>query len=298
MPAHFGAMTAVCLDPKHCWVAVGTSLGYLAIFDLRFDLLLKIIDVGQSDEPKRVLSCAIHPSKGKGRYLVLSLSAQSATDSCIQVWDIEHEAKIEEFYTMTHEPPLEESPASQAVGDVSARSAASAIERLLNSSSPSHEDFKDDSVCALVAGSDYTSLGDASRAPNDVITTHVTTSSDDAFTHVHQRSAFILSGGEDRQIRFWDLSSIEHSSILLSPEESKVSTYAQMPQDESSKHQPSVYREVPSSEPPKLRPTVIAQSQQNMLRAHQDAITTLALLQLPYKAIVSGDRKGVIKICS
>lgn len=44
------------------------------------------------------------------------------------------------------------------------------------------------------------------------------------------------------------------------------------------------------------RSTLIANSQQHLLRGHQAAITALALIDLPFRCIVSGDQSGALKV--
>jgi phosphoinositide-3-kinase regulatory subunit 4 len=44
------------------------------------------------------------------------------------------------------------------------------------------------------------------------------------------------------------------------------------------------------------RSTHIANSQQQLLRGHREAITALAVIDLPFRCLVSGDRSGVIKV--
>lgn len=43
------------------------------------------------------------------------------------------------------------------------------------------------------------------------------------------------------------------------------------------------------------RSTLIANSQQQLLKAHQEAITALAVIELPFRCVVTGDRSGVIR---
>lgn len=296
LPPHFGAFTTVCLDAKQCWVAAGTALGYLALFDLRFDLLLKTIKLHSDQCPRKVLACSVHPSKGKGRYLLVSLAGGSPSSSSLATWDIENDVKVEEYFTKTRH--YQETPEAGRIlpSDESLSSAASAIERFLEAQQrqPPFEENRD-AVCALVVGSDYTTLGDNQRASSEPTIATASASAEDTFMQINQRTPFLLTGGEDRQVRFWNLSNVGQSSVLLSPDDSKGSSFSQQSGDSGSL---TVVQEAPSPEPPKLRPTIIAQSQQNMLRAHQDAITAAILLQLPYKTIITGDRKGVIKVCS
>jgi len=48
---------------------------------------------------------------------------------------------------------------------------------------------------------------------------------------------------------------------------------------------------------PAQRISLIAHNQQNLLKNHQDVITSLICIDLPFRGgIVSGDRAGVIKV--
>jgi len=48
---------------------------------------------------------------------------------------------------------------------------------------------------------------------------------------------------------------------------------------------------------PPQRMSLITNNQQNLLKAHQDSVTTLACIDSPFRGgVVSGDRAGVIKV--
>lgn len=298
LPPYFGSFTCLCLDPKASWVACGTNTGHLAIWDLRFNLLIKTIRITRQDErAKSVTSCVVHPSKGKGRHLILALQGDAeGHSSAIQVWDIEHGIKTEEFITGSRRS---EQPVTPDQTCANPTTASEAIEAFLNrqgGSSAAANSERVDAVYTLAVGSDYTAMGD-SRFGNAETTVTTAASADDSFTHVNQHTCFMLSGGEDRHLRFWDLNNVEQSMILLSPEDNKSATYT-LTSSHADAPNICVYEETAVAGPTRLRPTAIALAQQNMLRAHQDAITAVALLQLPYKTIITGDRKGVIKVSS
>lgn len=59
---------------------------------------------------------------------------------------------------------------------------------------------------------------------------------------------------------------------------------------------PSRTRSTASSSNRVHRSTLIANSQQQLLRGHQEAITALAVIDLPFRCVVSGDRSGVVKV--
>lgn len=300
LPPSHGPFTCICVDPKQCWIAVGTATGQIALWDLRFDLLLKTIPLHTTDQCSSVISCTVHPSKGKGRWLVVCLESASVSDSAVQVWDIERGRMVQEFFTKGATAAGQGSTVPERPADESSISAATAIERYVQQPSPSVEESAISStVRAISLGSDYTSIGDsAQHSAGEVGMTGET--SEDAFTHVSHKTAYMLTGGDDRLLRWWDLGAIERSGILLSPEDSNATAYSsrQSTDAEPDRAKPTVFEETAVADPPKTRPTIVAHSQQNMLRAHQDAITAVALLQLPYKMILTGDRKGIIKVSS
>lgn len=141
------------------------------------------------------------------------------------------------------------------------------------------------------------------------------------------RYGFLLTAGSDRKIRFWDLTRIESSSVVsgLYFEEPKPTYTLSQPTQTLVVHvergppsaatasgqsngpssaagdqgpQPSGAHSSPSKKasvrPP--RSTVISIQQQQLLSAHLDSITDVALLESPYGMVVSGDRSGVIYV--
>jgi len=120
-------------------------------------------------------------------------------------------------------------------------------------------------------------------------------------------TGWIVSGGEDRKLRFWDLGNVERSCIICGAEEGdEKPTYSSgkataMAEESSTTVTWTTYTEARqqtknTSSNKSQRAQLIAHNQQTLLRAHQDAIQSLALLELPFRCIVSGDRSGVIKV--
>jgi len=114
---------------------------------------------------------------------------------------------------------------------------------------------------------------------------------------------YIVSGSEDRKLTLWDLSKVERTTVLSGAEldndkpsyssissssgstTSFVETWMASAQAGSQQNRPS------------QRMTLLTNSQQNLLRPHQDTITALACIDSPFRCgIVSGDRAGGIKV--
>jgi phosphoinositide-3-kinase regulatory subunit 4 len=106
----------------------------------------------------------------------------------------------------------------------------------------------------------------------------------------------MISAGEDKRLVFWDLANAEKSSLVVGAEEGEEKASYSRDKIEGT----YVYAEIRSNgkgnASSSKRATLTAGSQQNLLKAHQDAITALALLDLPFRCVVSADRSGNVKI--
>ncbi|KAM0788135.1 hypothetical protein ACM66B_001300 [Microbotryomycetes sp. NB124-2] len=326
-PLHLGPISALCLDAKRVWCVVGTTSGSLSLWDLRFGLLLRSWSVGQA----QVRSIDVHPCRGKNRWIIVALEAQlTATEEAsedakaslvVEVWDIDRGVRVEEVRSALSSGSAStvKKTASQAITPPeSILDPAAAIQDMLDRSQPSSgpprrpvlsADFKTTSpgVCSVLVGSSYTNLDSrlsSATAPLQMKTL------EEQKSGVDKDSGYMITGGEDRKLRYWDLAKASKSAVVSGLElGEEVPTY--------SFHeavQPNLLLESTSSARSKQgvgsansgnvhqnasrvhRSTHIASAQQQMLRAHQEAITALALIDLPFRCVVSGDRSGVIKV--
>ncbi|KAH7882946.1 hypothetical protein F5I97DRAFT_1938850 [Phlebopus sp. FC_14] len=324
-PRHFGSITCMCLDRKRTWVLVGTSSGVLSLWDKRFGLLLKSWQVGRSTTGRmsRVHQCAVHPTKGKGRWVMVAVetwkgSPELAPSSLIEVWDIEKTVLVESYVTRVTASTSEAlpEPEEQAGADAE-QSPATAIAALVNSRypggaaytnylkpsrGPSQNIHREESLVvpsqdirAMVVGLDFGGHAGVHRS-------EIVDLSADVLTANRSRG-FVVSGSEDRRIRLWDLSKLERTSVLVSPEpESDRPSYSTVRSSSTSltSHVETWVQSPTSASHSNRAPqrvAMITHNQQNLLKSHQDIITALACIDSPFRGgIVSGDRAGVIKV--
>lgn len=93
-PRHLGPIVTLCVDRKRTWMVTGGLSGTLSLWDLRFGLLLRTWKIGPTDKQVRVRQCILHPSKGRGRWIIVALEVLGATYnrrdvSVMEIWDIE-----------------------------------------------------------------------------------------------------------------------------------------------------------------------------------------------------------------
>ncbi|KIJ16339.1 hypothetical protein PAXINDRAFT_132235 [Paxillus involutus ATCC 200175] len=324
-PRHFGSITCICLDRKRTWVLVGTSSGVLSLWDKRFGLLLKSWQVGRSGTGRmaRVHQCVVHPTKGKGRWVMVAVetwkgSPEPAPSTLIEVWDIEKTVLVESFVTrttMSASEPIPE-PEEQTGADAE-QSPAAAIAALVNSRYPGgaayanfskrdrggsqsidREDLlpaRSPDVRAMVVGLDFGGHSGIYRSEIVDLSADVPTS--------NRNRGFIVSGSEDRRIRLWDLSRLERTSVLVGaePEYDRPSYSTVRSPDGSIANNVETWVQSPTSSSHNNRApqrmSMITHNQPNLLKSHQDIITALACIDSPFRGgIVSGDRAGVIKV--
>ncbi|CAO0789210.1 unnamed protein product [Mucor circinelloides] len=121
---------------------------------------------------------------------------------------------------------------------------------------------------------------------------------------------FMITGGTDRKIRFWDTARIENSCVVLGldidepkPRYStnvydKMKVHFEFTQiNRNNQNTANVGSRTSFNANQSGSNNVITQ-QHYLMRNHTDAITDIIITAAPYSMIISGDRDGVIKIVS
>ncbi|KZT63489.1 WD40 repeat-like protein [Daedalea quercina L-15889] len=319
-PRHYGPITCLCLDRKHAWVICGTSTGVLSLWDIRFGILIKSWRVGAAFKGghAKVCQCVVHPVKGKGKWVIVTLEApkSASTHVIMEVWDVERSLLVEAFstrrvsnaaeelrdpYDITGEE-AESNPATAIAALVRARQENGGMLESFAHRGPSGALGLPDSlyamspnICTVVVGTEFGGHAAVRSTMTD---------QDVRASRPSSGKGFLLSGSEDRRIRYWDLSRVERSAVLTGMEaDNDKPVYSGLPSASSS--EPSRVVETWISSPsaghavnrPPQRLSLISHNQNNLLRGHQDTITALACIDSPFRGgIVSGDRSGAIKI--
>lgn len=239
-PRHHGPITCLCLDRKRSWVITGTVTGVMTLWDLRFGLLLKSWRAGVHSaagrKSPRVHYCVVHPTKGKGRWVIIALESQdeasSSTSVMLEVWDVEKTVLVETYATQPSDSP--DKPLDQPVKPPTAEaetSPAEAIATLVRARQQSADIFvrraqggvqdavtrPSANVRALFIGLDFGGASGLQRA--DVVDL-----STDFAPRSRSHRGFMIAGSEDRKIRMFDLAKPERSVVLsgAQPETEKV----------------------------------------------------------------------------
>lgn len=288
-PVHHGAPTCFCLDRKRNWLCVGTSHGAVDLWDLRFKMRLRGWGVPGKGAIYRM---CIHPTKGRGKWICISGGTGQGE---VTVWDLE-KTTCREIYRASGNGRDGQGGGYSAWDvdeDEDYKKAEGMLGRFATNLESSEASNADRGVRAMVAG---TGTAEGSR---DV------------------RHAFIITGGSDKKLRFWDISRIEMSRVFsgLAWDEQQPTYSATHPTtalalsvEKAHGHASSASGsdqagggrtgggssrgKGPSGRAP--RSTVVSLQQQRLLQSHLDAILDVAVLEYPYTMSVSVDRSGSV----
>lgn len=291
-PVHHGTPTCFVTDKKHTWLLLGTSHGVLDLWDLRFLIRLKAWGLPGATPVYRI---TLHPFKGRGRWVCV---AGGSGQGEVTVWDVEKtqcrevyrtagssnssssSSKEKEATSKSYEPwPVDEDRPEGMLGRF-----ATALDM-----KPSGAGAADRGIRAMAAGSDIQEDGRESK------------------------TGFLVTGGSDRKIRFWDLQRVDGSRVVSGletdepkPTYSTVHLTASLCVNSEHAPRPAGGKEgagvngkdrgsaTGNSRPP--RSTVISLQQQQLLKTHLDSVLDVALLESPYGMTVSVDRSGVVYV--
>lgn len=281
-PVHYGAPTCFCIDRKRAWLLVGTTHGVLSLWDLRFRVRVKAWGLPGATPIHKI---TIHPLKGRGRWVCV---AGGCSQGEITTWDVEKMQCREVYGVFGSKDSLKSPEKYYEPWMVDEERPEGMLGRFAIALEPNGVSSVDRGMRALATGVDPVEDGRESRY------------------------GFLITGGSDKKVRFWDLTRVEGSTVVSGLEIDEVRpTYVmsqpttsltiaseRVPQSSSAEAESratsntSVKRV--SGRPP--RSTLISLQQQQLLTSHLDSIVDVALLELPYGMIVSVDRSGVIYV--
>ncbi|CAD6933253.1 unnamed protein product [Tilletia laevis] len=122
-----------------------------------------------------------------------------------------------------------------------------------------------------------------------------------AGTGAGRPQGYMICAGEDKRIRFWDLGRTEKSVSIAGVDdrsEFKAISSSETPNAPGTRHVHTL--NLNSNMRYQSKSPLLAHQQTPqayaLARAHTDAITSLAVLEAPFRCIVAGDRRGTIRV--
>ena len=235
-PVHHGSITTFVVggdEGIHKWLLLGTSHGILSLWDLRFKLHLRSFGIQSS---ARVDALAIHPSSKKDKWVLVSAAGE------ISNWDIDKIVCREVIRPATFNADIPNKPYEHWFPDEEA--SEKVIERFTNditqepNSAQTGPSMRPSTLMQSPATYTSSSTQPTKPKPSNIkeptLTTpamHITfvqppnpssssTKPDTARDRVSSSkpNPVLFTGGTDRTLRYYTLSSLEHSYIISGPQ--------------------------------------------------------------------------------
>lgn len=215
-PVQHGTPTTFCVDKKHHWLLLGTSHGILDLWDLRFKLRLRSIGIQTNSRVDRIL---IHPTKGHGRWVMVSAGGE------ITVWDIEKLVCREVLRTSTFVASSNATPRPYETYSPEDEAGEKIIARFSRDVNASLKP-KDSSLQNHHAAPD---TSPSNKSPSAMASTLSESLPITAMHILHDylqnssqpdnpnKAALLFTGGADRGLRYWDIAHPEKSFIISGP---------------------------------------------------------------------------------
>ena len=227
-PVHHGAPTCFVVDRKRNWLLLGTSHGVLDLWDLRFRLRLKAWGLlppppassggssnAEAGRPEPIYRLALHPTKGRGKWVCV---AGGTGRGEITVWDLEKTLCREVYRCGSPSSSSSSSSSSSALPkdvpkeyrpwDVDEDKPEGMLGRFATSidvaSSPPPSS----------ASSSSAALGNSSATSADRGVRAMVVGAGAMEDQRDVRYGYLVTGGSDRRLRFWDVFRVENSCVF------------------------------------------------------------------------------------
>ncbi|GIZ41871.1 hypothetical protein CKM354_000516000 [Cercospora kikuchii] len=277
-PPHHGTPTSFCMGRKHDWLIVGTSLGVLDLWDIRFHCRLRSWTFPNATPITRL---QLHPSRRSSKRNRFCVTGGTGPGE-ITVWDAEKGICLEVI-----RPSFPGGEERNNIRDYELKNV---------------EDERDGLLGRIAAESSTKAV-------------HHTVSFFGAQPSIKDpdvQHSYAITGGPDGKVRFWDTDRLEGCRLICgasSPDEKPVYTFSQLSMDcrllSEKPPDATVSASVVNSPPGKKvagssankaagRYETIRLASQNLMRGHLDLITDVKMLERPFGMVISADRSGMV----
>jgi phosphoinositide-3-kinase regulatory subunit 4 len=231
-PISLGRVTTSHLDSRQIWLVTGTTSGYLALWDLRYGLMIRHWRIAKTG----ISTIAGHPARGNGKWVIVASEGERGAQSPEQHYtlmtsiDLSNGEVVERFQTSTSAVGV----TSEAAGPLSfldtpaeAKTAAQTIKELVDCNTPTsqqlsesrHSDWLPASTVRAIhvmdTSKDSALPGIADLSPVQESFDGNTGNDKTSFTPVEQGvSGIILTASSDRIIRLWNLGRPSESLVV------------------------------------------------------------------------------------
>ncbi|CAM9207134.1 unnamed protein product, partial [Choristocarpus tenellus] len=283
-----GFLTAVSLGTEKSWLVVGTSRGFVMLWDIRFQVMVRLWRHSSRGPVHKLATCSRLPPQDNslGPHVIVAAGQNQAA-----IWDLSVGGSCKQCFRVCSpgDPPLDalnglELPMLEEIPlplhpNAPALSPGGQLAAVFEFAGGVSEASSQPAIRALV--------GRVSRSDRD---------------------SYLITGGEDRCIRYWDFQAASRCYTVSGHTSAPTRSTAQLLMVPSLTPGRSSSRVVlfhehdmdASSATTKAQDLPLAQVQEKGLvpprSGHDDAVLDVKITELPIKMVLSGSRDGVVKI--
>ena len=287
-PLEHGIPSCFCMDRKRHSLILGTTHGFLDLWDLRFQLRLRSWRFSGGSPIHRI---TLYPARKSRKYKVCVSGGTGQGE--VTIWDLERSTCLEIYRTST----AQEASTGHELWDADEVKSTALLPQFV-SSPEDNGGLTDRGIRAISVGAQVAEIG------GDL------------------RSTFFLSAGPDWKVRYWDMNAPEASIVIsgMQPEEQRPTYERKQMGAEITIVSEKVSAAIsgtfnaqggattggqkvaaPNSSAKRdgrrdTKSRNASTQQQHLLKGHLDMITDVALLEYPYGMVLSADRSGVIYV--
>ncbi|KAK4617870.1 Putative serine/threonine-protein kinase [Fulvia fulva] len=293
-PANHGTPSSFCIGRRHDWLVVGTCHGVLDLWDMRFQVRVRSWTFTNPAPITRVQLLPGRKSRTRNRFCITGGTAPGD----VSVWEPE-KGVCYEVYRSAHANSKDRLHARDyEFRNVEDEKAEGLLGRAAGSIGTDQGEVEQNSDLPQLASCSF--FG-AQPAPKDQDST----------------IAFAITGGPDNKVRFWDCDRLDgcrhvsggspdtKTSYMISQLSQDTRVISEKPAESSSSTDVVESNKVaPNSSAkrntaanavkPPSRYETIRMSAQNLMSAHLDIITDVALVERPFGMVLSADRSGQV----
>jgi phosphoinositide-3-kinase, regulatory subunit 4 len=324
-PVNHGTPTCFCVDRRGHWLLLGTSHGVLDLWDLRFNLRVRSWVFPQGLPIYRIMPPMLRGSKK------VRVTIAGGAPGTITALDIEKSVIREVYKASVHtswlntESSSSPTPSTPKKGTHHHQSPIPTLIDLDDKESSTSGGFLTRFSQSVFPTDTSSSSASTLNQPPDLAVRALAMGAHILDENSDPRHAFIVAAGPDWKIRFWDPLRAESCCVVSGGNadggdgepktvfgvqntgEAVVVVEKDVPTATSSKPAGDMTPESSKGGGSKKdvrdkekssgkKGSVVSLQQQILLRGHKDAITDVAVVEIPYGMVISVDRAGMIYV--
>lgn len=216
-PAALGTVSTICINSEGSWMVVGTESGFVSLWDLRYQLLLRVWKIDQ-----QIVSSSIRPQKGQESQILLGLRSASASGTIMIALDLFTEEVVDKHNVMAEGDSANfrslrlESMSIDGASDVT-KSVGALVKDFKEHAGVSRDmdQIGNPSISvSAIARVVNNNLRRSSTQHDSLLNPVIEVSEHESGTTENMPPSFVLTGGDDRVLRAWAYPNGDDSFII------------------------------------------------------------------------------------